>query len=85
MHNKVYGFTISVVENQNTIPTLFDTVETYLDERGYSPARKELDPALWGFLTRRNRMGKEEFTGCHFWTNFEVRRSLFSSPSRSPC
>ncbi|GAA5916871.1 hypothetical protein JCM6882_007440 [Rhodosporidiobolus microsporus] len=70
--HKLYGFTISVVENANTIPTLFDHTLQYMDERGMSP-RRDVDPALWGFLTRRNAAGKEEFTGCHFWTNMEGR------------
>ncbi|GAA6038031.1 hypothetical protein JCM8097_007508 [Rhodosporidiobolus ruineniae] len=75
LHGKVYGFTISVVENHNTIATLWETVERYMRARGIDPEPRKggVDEALWGFLTKKDEAsGKREFSGCHFWTNFEI-------------
>lgn len=68
LHNKVYGFVITIVETPNTIPTLFDTVTAYAAREGIMP-----DPALWEFLTKKGEGGKEEYSLAHYWTNFEVR------------
>ncbi|GAA5860317.1 hypothetical protein JCM1840_002860 [Sporobolomyces johnsonii] len=67
LRNKLYGFVIAVVENRNTIPTLFRTVLDYIEDKGL-----KVDPALWKFLARKNKLGVEDFTGFHFWTNFEI-------------
>lgn len=68
LNNKVYGFVITIVENMNTIPTLFDTVRRYATREGLTPG-----PALWDFLTKKDKTtGEEVYSGCHFWTNFEV-------------
>lgn len=67
MHNKVYGFVISIVENANTIPTLFEALKDYAVRNDITPA-----PAMWDFFTRRNKLGEEEYNLCHMWTNFEV-------------
>lgn len=70
LHNKVYGFVIAIVENMNTIPTLFSTIKKYAQRKGIKTEGK----ALWEkFLTKRQDGSKEEeYTGCHHWTNFEV-------------
>ncbi|KPV72346.1 glycosyltransferase family 15 protein [Rhodotorula graminis WP1] len=67
LHNKVYGFVMTVVENLNTVPSLFSAVKRYLERRGLEP-----EGALWRFLTRRGEDGDEQFSGCHFWTNMEI-------------
>ncbi|GAA5838890.1 hypothetical protein JCM9279_003890 [Rhodotorula babjevae] len=64
---KVYAFIITVVENLNTIPTLFDAVGRHLERRGIKP-----EGPLWRFLTRRGDDGEEQYSGCHFWTNMEI-------------
>ena len=71
--NKVYGFVITVVENMNTVPTLFSAVGRHLERRGLEP-----EGPLWSFLTRRGDDGDEHFSGFHFWTNMEVRSSSLS-------
>lgn len=69
MKGKLYGFVITIVENMNTIPSLFTTIKSYADRKGLRPVGK----ALWeDFLTKRGADGKEEYTGCHHWTNMEV-------------
>ncbi|GAA5889423.1 hypothetical protein JCM8208_007871 [Rhodotorula glutinis] len=67
LHGKVYGFVITVVENLNTVPSLFGAVRRYLERRGIEP-----EGPLWRFLTRRGEDGEEDFSGCHFWTNMEI-------------
>ncbi|KAI5475174.1 alpha-1,2-mannosyltransferase (Ktr4), glycosyltransferase family 15 protein [Pseudohyphozyma bogoriensis] len=67
MNNKVYGFVITIVETANTIPTLFSTIKDYAKRKNITPA-----PALWDFLTKKGEDGKEEYSLCHFWTNFEI-------------
>ncbi|KAK4057016.1 hypothetical protein OIO90_001916 [Microbotryomycetes sp. JL221] len=67
-NSKVYGFVITIVENMNTIPTLFKSVMDYVGSRALKP-----ESALWRFMVeRKEREGQEEFNGCHFWTNFEI-------------
>ncbi|GAA6054626.1 hypothetical protein JCM3770_002910 [Rhodotorula araucariae] len=68
LHNKVYGFVITVVENMNTVPGLFRAVRTYLSDQGITPR----DASLWRFLVREGPDGQDEYSGCHFWTNFEI-------------
>ena len=71
VNNKIYGFVITIVENMNTIPNLFKTVLDYAERRGLQTSGTR----LWDFLTRKNKeSGKLEYTGCHFWTNLEVRK-----------
>lgn len=69
VNNKIYGFVITIVENMNTIPSFFKTVVEYARRRDLQ-ARSG---GLWDFLIRKNNgTGETEYTGCHFWTNFEV-------------
>ncbi|ORY67959.1 nucleotide-diphospho-sugar transferase [Leucosporidium creatinivorum] len=70
LHNKVYGFVIAIVENMNTIPTLFSTIKKYAQRKGIKTEGK----ALWEeFLIKKQGGSKEEeYTGCHQWTNFEI-------------
>lgn len=66
LHNKVYGFAITVIDQINTIPSLIPTVLDYLEAKGIKPR----DPHMWEFLMRKNG---QDYAACHFWTNFEVR------------
>ncbi|KIJ44082.1 glycosyltransferase family 15 protein [Sphaerobolus stellatus SS14] len=64
-NNKVYGFTVSLFEYKETIPTLWDTTKQFIKEHPeYLPA----DNAM-GFLSED---GGETYNRCHFWSNFEI-------------
>ncbi|KAK1232200.1 hypothetical protein PQX77_004574, partial [Marasmius sp. AFHP31] len=64
-HNKIYGFTISLVEWEATIPTLWQAVKDFIKEY---PQYVESHNAM-GFLTNN---GGEKYNLCHFWSNFEI-------------
>ncbi|CAG8433747.1 11075_t:CDS:2 [Ambispora gerdemannii] len=63
-NNLTYGFTISLFEFNNTIPTLWQTVKSFMREN------KELvNPKnVMNFITD----GTEDYNLCHFWSNFEI-------------
>jgi alpha 1,2-mannosyltransferase len=66
-HQKVYGFTISLYEYIETIPTLWNAVREFLNatqDLGLVPP----DNAM-GFLSDD---GGETYNRCHFWSNFEI-------------
>ncbi|THH10402.1 hypothetical protein EW145_g1357 [Phellinidium pouzarii] len=62
---KVYSFTISLYEWQQTIPTLWSTVKEFIKE-------------FPQYLAENNAMdylsndGGNTFNLCHFWSNFEI-------------
>ncbi|KAL0581729.1 hypothetical protein V5O48_000311 [Marasmius crinis-equi] len=64
-HNKIYGFTIALVEWEATIPTLWNTVKEFIKE---NPQYVDAHNAM-GFLTDN---GGEKYNLCHFWSNFEI-------------
>ncbi|KAG6909701.1 hypothetical protein DXG01_015902 [Tephrocybe rancida] len=71
--NKVYGFTVSLYEYAETIPTLWDAV------KGMSPTilvvftakNAELIPDGNG-MSFLSDDGGETYNRCHFWSNFEI-------------
>ncbi|ODV61490.1 glycosyltransferase family 15 protein [Ascoidea rubescens DSM 1968] len=64
-NNKVYGFTISLPEYKETIPTLWETTREFTKEHPeYLPENNMLD-----FISDDNG---NTYNGCHFWSNFEV-------------
>ncbi|KAF8238655.1 glycosyltransferase family 15 protein [Tricholoma matsutake] len=63
--NKVYGFTLSLFEYIETIPTLWDTVKDFIRA---NPGMISADNAM-GFLSDD---GGETYNRCHFWSNFEI-------------
>ncbi|SCV71314.1 BQ2448_2902 [Microbotryum intermedium] len=65
LNHKIYGFVITIVENMNTIPTLFDSILQLVKKRGLVPGAR-----LWQFLLKKGDPGA--YSGCHFWTNFEI-------------
>lgn len=77
MNNKRYGFVISLYEYENTIPTLWDTIETYV-----SDFKEDIDTEnnLYDFITDKERIGdfypavesSSDYNLCHFWSNFEI-------------
>lgn len=62
---KVYGFTISLYEYIETIPTLWDAVKGFIEEY---PEYVAEDNAM-AFLSDD---GGESYNRCHFWSNFEI-------------
>ncbi|KAI5955922.1 KTR2 [Candida jiufengensis] len=76
-NNKVYGFIIAITEYENTIPTLWETVENFMEKY---PNYLHKNNAL-KFLTTHetsltHHMNFSNATGdynlCHFWSNFEI-------------
>ncbi|KAF4614774.1 hypothetical protein D9613_003068 [Agrocybe pediades] len=64
-NNKVYGFTISLVEWEPTIPTLWNTVKEFITENPeYISSSNSMD-----FLSNDNG---QHYNLCHFWSNFEI-------------
>ncbi|KAK9897839.1 glycosyltransferase family 15 protein [Cystobasidium minutum MCA 4210] len=60
-----YGFTISIYEYIETIPTLWDTVKKFMKEYPqHIPAQNAMP-----FLSDD---GGETYNRCHFWSNFEI-------------
>ncbi|CCC68767.1 hypothetical protein NCAS_0B06830 [Naumovozyma castellii] len=64
-NGKKYGFTISIHEYMDTIPTLWDTTKEFL----------KLHPE---FLNKNSMLDfvsddeGESYNSCHFWSNFEI-------------
>jgi len=62
---KVYGFTISLYEFGETIPTLWDSVKEFVEQ---NPDLIAEDNAL-SFVSDD---GGDTYNRCHFWSNFEI-------------
>ncbi|ORY27183.1 putative alpha-1,2-mannosyltransferase [Naematelia encephala] len=62
---KVYGFTLSLYEYIETIPTLWDTVKEFIE---LHPEYVSEDNAM-AFLSGD---GGDTYNKCHFWSNFEI-------------
>lgn len=75
---KKYGFVISIVEYESTIPTLWKTVRDYIDMDQGRDVDTNTD--LYGFITDWNDIrtprdrveSTDKYNNCHFWTNFEI-------------
>lgn len=73
---KKYSFVISLYEYEDTIPTLWPTVEDFLNEY---PEHQAQDSAV-EYLTTHEPIGpvfvqaasNTTYNLCHFWSNFEV-------------
>lgn len=74
--NKTYGFTITFPEYENTIPTLWKTVQEFMAKH---PEHLHPNNAL-DFLTTNDTdvfhhiqvVSGTEYNLCHFWSNFEI-------------
>jgi len=64
-NNKVYGFTLSLYEYADTIPTLWDTVKDFMTAH---PELISPDNAM-EFVSGD---GGVTYNRCHFWSNFEI-------------
>ncbi|KAF8533231.1 nucleotide-diphospho-sugar transferase [Trichophaea hybrida] len=65
VNNKKYGFTLSLYEYIETIPTLWDSTKNFIKQH---PEHIANDNAM-KFLSDNNG---EDYNRCHFWSNFEV-------------
>lgn len=76
-NNKKYGFVISLYEYEDTIPTLWDAVEDFIEDYGEDVNMEENS---YEFITNSNIIGKfspivdsnTDYNLCHFWSNFEI-------------
>ncbi|KAJ7449825.1 glycosyltransferase family 15 protein [Mycena latifolia] len=64
-HDKVYSFTISLLEHEPTVPTLWDSVKEFMSEY---PHFIEPDNSM-DFLSND---GGSRYNMCHYWSNFEI-------------
>ena len=64
-HDAKYGFTISILEFPDTIPTLWSTVKDFMHEY---PEHIAANNSM-GFISNDDG---ETYNGCHFWSNFEI-------------
>ncbi|KAJ1659149.1 hypothetical protein IWQ61_001726 [Dispira simplex] len=60
-----YGFTISLLEYEETIPTLWKTTRDFMKEHPALVAQ----PNTLAWVTEDNG---ERYNLCHFWSNFEI-------------
>lgn len=74
--NKTYGFVITIPEYQDTVPTLWDTVEGFMKEYP-----QHLHPNnAYDFITTNESDAffntaidsTSRYNMCHFWSNFEI-------------
>ncbi|CDS10110.1 hypothetical protein LRAMOSA02787 [Lichtheimia ramosa] len=64
-NNKKYGWTISLLEFESTVPTLWETTRAFMKEHPeYIPKNN-----LLNFISDN---GGETYNLCHFWSNFEI-------------
>jgi alpha 1,2-mannosyltransferase len=64
-HKKKYSFVLSLYEYVETIPTLWDSVKTFMKAHPEHIAEGN----SMGFLSDD---GGETYNHCHFWSNFEI-------------
>ncbi|KAJ6547577.1 glycosyltransferase family 15 protein [Mycena capillaripes] len=64
-HDKVYSFTISLLEHEPTVPTLWDSVKEFMFQYPH-------------FIQPQNSIeflsndGGNTYNMCHYWSNFEI-------------
>ncbi|KAG0265924.1 hypothetical protein DFQ27_000288 [Actinomortierella ambigua] len=65
-NQKKYGFTITMVEYPETIPSLWTTVQEFVEKQPHHLAPDNLRSMI--------SFGRQQkyYNGCHFWTNFEL-------------
>ena len=76
---KKYGFVISLYEYEDTIPTLWDAVEEYI-ELYEEEVGLDFENNAYNFITDKDIIGKtyqvidsdSDYNLCHFWSNFEI-------------
>lgn len=86
-NNKLYGFVIAIHEYENTIPTLWNTVEGFMKKH---PDLLHPNNAL-DFITSKDTdvtygidvsNSSSDYNLCHFWSNFEIANlNFFRGPA----
>lgn len=76
-NNKVYGFVTAIQEYENTIPTLWPTVEKFMQEYPHllhpNNAIKFLTTNETDITYNVPMIGSStDYNLCHFWSNFEI-------------
>ena len=69
LNNKAYGFTISIHELADTIPTLWDETVKFVKK---NPQYLAQDNALHFITDDPERQLDQPYNMCHFWSNFEI-------------
>jgi len=69
LNNKAYGFTISIHEFADTIPTLWDETVKFVKK---NPQYLAQDNALHFITDEPERQLDQPYNMCHFWSNFEI-------------
>ncbi|EGW33040.1 mannosyltransferase [Spathaspora passalidarum NRRL Y-27907] len=80
--NKMYGFIVTFLEYENTIPTLWPTVESFMKE---NPDLIHPNNSLDFITTHENSLNSyidlipssSDYNLCHFWSNFEIANLNF--------
>ncbi|AET39965.1 mannosyltransferase YUR1 Ecym_5194 [Eremothecium cymbalariae DBVPG len=75
--NKKYGFVITLFEYEDTVPTLWETVEEFI---ALYPELVDFKTNAYQFISQSTELNERELTTspatdynlCHFWTNFEI-------------
>lgn len=62
-----YGWTLSLTEYAETIPTLWQTTQEFMEKHPEHIVNGK--DSLKQFLTDNDFV---DYNGCHFWSNFEV-------------
>ena len=81
-NNKLYGFIIAILEYENTIPGLWNTVEGFMKEY---PHMLHPNNSLDFLTTHETELNKgapmvessTNYNLCHFWSNFEIANLNF--------
>lgn len=71
---KYVGFNISFMEHSGTIPTLWQTVKEFAQNstaNGKNYFTNLYKDSIFNFISEDQG---SSYTGCHFWTNFEIAR-----------
>ncbi|CDS05166.1 hypothetical protein LRAMOSA07695 [Lichtheimia ramosa] len=73
-NGKQYAFTISFVENIDTVRSLWNTVQRFVKDsvsKGKDHFKLKAKDSLYRFVTDERAT---RYNACHFWTNFEIAR-----------
>jgi len=68
INRKSYGFGIAVPESQNTIPSLWRVVRSFVGQHPSIVPSRTVNEVL----SRVSDDGGETYNLCHFWSNFEI-------------
>ncbi|CAK7913194.1 alpha-1,2 mannosyltransferase Ktr1p [[Candida] anglica] len=73
----IYGWTMTMGEFADTVPTLWDTTQTFLKKNNGLISKKN----MYNFVTDDNG---DTYNLCHYWSNFEIGDLEFYRSKDSP-